>query len=50
MYSKKVLLKGGVHEKEISRNVQNKLENDFGKRIGPLGIQRIIGSMDFWYS
>lgn len=47
MYSKKVLLKGGVHEKEISRNVQNKLENDFGKRIG---IQRIIGSMDFWYS
>lgn len=32
------------------RNVLSKSENDFGKKIEPLGIQRIIGSMYFWYS
>lgn len=48
--SRKVSVKDAVHEKEILRNVQSKSENDFGKKIEPLGIQRIIGSMYFWYS
>lgn len=43
-------MKDAVHEKEILRNVLSKSENDFGKKIEPLGIQRIIGSMYFWYS